>query len=101
MRIKKGDTVLVILGKDRGRTGKVNRVLPKEGKIVVEGINIVKKHVRPRKQRQKGEIVEIPALFDMSNVKLVCPKCNKPTRVSYKVIDNKKHRVCRKCKQEI
>lgn len=101
MRIKKGDTVLILSGKDRARTGKVNRVLPKEGKVIIDGINIVKKHTRARKQRQKGEIVEVPAPFDISNVKLICPKCSKPTRVGYRIIDNKKHRVCKKCGQEL
>lgn len=101
MRIKKGDTVLILSGKDRARTGKVTRVLPKEGRVVVEGINIQKKHTRPRKQRQKGEIVEVPVPFDISNVKLICPKCSKPTRVGYKMMDKKKLRVCKKCHQEI
>ncbi len=101
MRIKKGDTVLILSGKDRARTGKVTRVLPKGGRVIVEGINIQKKHTRPRKQRQKGEIVEVPAPFDISNVKLICPKCSKPTRVGYKIIDDKKLRVCKKCGEEI
>lgn len=101
MKIKKGDTVLILLGKDRGKTGKVSKVFPKKKRVIVEGTNLVKKHIRPKKQRQKGEIVEIPASFNISNAKLICPKCNKPTRVGYKTRDNKKHRVCRKCKEEI
>ncbi len=101
MKIKKGDTVLILSGKDRGRTGKVGKVFPKRKKIIIDGINIVKKHVRPRKQNQKGEVVEVPAPFDMSNAKLICPKCNKPVRVGYKVVDDKKIRICKKCREEI
>ncbi len=101
MKVKKGDTVLILSGKDRGKTGKVGKVLPKKKKIIVDGINIIKKHVRPRKQKQKGEIVEVSAPFDVSNTKLICPKCSKPTRVGYKMIDKKKLRVCKKCKEEI
>ena len=101
MKIKKGDTVLILSGKDRGRTGKIGKVFPKRKKIIIDGINIVKKHVRPRKQNQKGEVVEVPAPFDMSNAKLICPKCNKPVRVGYKVVDDKKIRICKKCREEI
>jgi len=84
MRIKKSDTVLIISGKDRGKKGKVIKALPKENKIVVEGVNLRKKHTRPRRQGEKGQIVEIAAPFDVSNVKLICPKCKKPTRVGYR-----------------
>lgn len=101
MRIKKGDTVLILSGKDRGRTGKVEKVLPKKKKVIVDGINIIKKHVRPRKQKQKGEIVEVSAPLDMSNAKLICPKCNKPARVGYKIVDDNKIRICKKCREEI
>lgn len=101
MKIKKGDTVLILSGKDRGKTGKVEKVLPKKKKVIVDGINIIKKHVRPRKQKQKGEIVEVPAPFDVSNAKLICPKCNKPARVGYKMVDDKKIRICKKCREKI
>lgn len=101
MKIKKEDKVLVISGKDRGRKGKVIRVLPKEKKIVVEGMNMVKKHVRPKKKGEKGQIVEMPAPLDLSNVKLICPKCGKPTRVGFRKEGQKKHRICKKCRQEI
>lgn len=101
MKIKKNDTVLIISGKDRGRKGKVLESFPKADKIVVEGVGMVKKHRRPKNEREKGQIVEIPKPISVSNVKLICSKCGKATRVGYKVVEGKKYRVCKKCKQEI
>lgn len=101
MKIKKGDTVLIISGKDRGKKGKVMKALPKEGRIVVEGINIRKKHTRPKRQGEKGQVVEVPAPLDISNVKLICSKCKKATRVGYRVAGKNKFRICKKCQQEI
>jgi len=101
MKIKKGDQVLVISGKYRGKKGKVIRALPKKEKIVVEGVNIVKKHVRPRRAGEKGQIVQMPAPLHVSNVKLICPHCKKATRVGYKIEGEKKYRICKKCKREI
>jgi large subunit ribosomal protein L24 len=101
MKIKKGDTVLIISGKDRGRTGRVIRVLPKEEGILIEGINLKKKHVRPKRTGEKGQIIEIPSPLDISNIKILCPKCGKAVRVGYKVEAGKKMRVCKKCGQEI
>jgi len=101
MKIKKGDNVIVITGKDKGRKGKVLRVLPKEGKIVVENINRIIKHVRPKKQGEKGQRVEISVPFNISNVKLICPKCGKPTRTGYRILDKNKMRICKKCKEII
>lgn len=101
MRIKKGDQVLVISGKYRGKKGKVIRAFPKKEKIVVEGVNIVKKHIRPRRSGEKGQIVQMPAGFHVSNVKLICSHCKKATRVGYKIEDRKKYRICKKCKREI
>jgi len=101
MKIKKGDTVLIISGKDRGRRGKVLDVFPKEGKVVVEGMNIRKRHVRPKKSGEKGQIAETPAPFSASNVKLICSQCGKLTRVGYKITKGKKYRICKKCGQEI
>ena len=101
MKIKKGDTVLIISGKDKGRTGKVTRALPKKRGILVEGINLKKKHVRPKKQGEKGQIVDVPAALEVSNVKIICPKCGKAVRVGYKVEEDAKKRICKKCKQEI
>jgi len=101
MKIKNGDTVLIISGKDKGRKAKVIKVLPEENRIVVEGANLRKKHTRPKKQGEKGQIVEIAAPFDVSNVKLFCPKCKKTTRIGYRVAKGGKFRICKKCNQEI
>ena len=101
MKVKKGDSVLITAGKDKGRTGKIIKAIPKESKILVEGINLKKKHVRPKREGEKGQIVEIPAALDVSNVKIICPKCGKATRVGYKVEKERKFRVCKKCLQEI
>jgi len=101
MKIKKGDTILVISGKDRGRKGKALKVFPKEGKILVEGINLRKKHQKPKRTGEKGQIVTLPGLINISNVKLICPKCGKATRVGYIIVENKKYRICKKCGQEI
>ena len=109
MKIKKGDNVLVIAGKDRGRKGKVIDVLPKEERVVIEGINLRKKHVRPRRSGEKGQIVSMPGPLHISNVKLLCPNCGKPTRVGFEVVKSnkeglrkkEKYRVCKKCGAKI
>jgi len=100
VKIKKNDQVLIISGKDRGKKGKVLRVFPAAQRLLVEGVNIRKKHVRPKKSGEKGQIVESPAPFSASNVKLVCPKCSKATRAGYKFIEKRKYRICKKCGQE-
>ena len=102
MKIKKGDNVLVISGKDRGKKGKVVSVLLEKKKIVVEGVNKVVKHVRPKKQGEKGQKIDINAPIDISNILLVCAKCNKPVKVGIKRGENKKKlRICRKCGETI
>ncbi len=101
MKIKKGDKVKIISGKDSGKEGKVLRVLRDVNKVVVDGLNIVKKHIRPRKDGEKGERVEVPAPLDVSNVMLVCPHCSKTTRVGYIIKDGVKSRACKKCGKEI
>jgi large subunit ribosomal protein L24 len=107
MKIIKGDNVLVISGKDRTKTGKVLRSIPKDGRIVVEGVNIAKKSQKPRKQGQSGQIVSFSRPINVSNVKLICPKCGKASRVGYKVIaqdnaaEKKTARICKKCLAEI
>ncbi len=95
--IKKGDNVLVIAGKDKKKTGKVLAVSRKDGKILVENINIVTKHNKPKSQQDKGGIVTKPAYFDASNAMVVCPKCEKATRISHMEVEGKKARVCKKC----
>jgi len=101
MKIKKGDIVLIISGKDRTKKGKVLKVFPKEGKILVEGINLRKKHQRSKRTGEKGQIVEMSTPVDISNAKLICSKCNKAIRVGYKIVENKKFRICKKCEQVI
>ncbi len=100
MRIKKGNTVLIISGKDKGKKGKALEVLSKEGKILVEGVNLMKKHQKPKKTGEKGQIIQLPKPIDVSNVKLICLKCGKPTRIGYKIVEKKKYRTCKKCGQE-
>ena len=101
MKIKKGDTVLIISGKDKGKSAKVLKSLPKEVKVLVEGTNLKKKHVKPKKEGEKGQVVSIPLPIDVSNVKFVCPKCRKAVRLGYKIVGDKKFRVCKKCKSEV
>ena len=101
MKIKKGDQVKILSGKDRGKMGKVLIAYPKEGKITVEGVNILTRHRRSRKQGQKGEKVQVSMPFDASNVLLVCGSCKKPTRAGFKIIDSGKIRICKKCASPI
>ena len=101
MKLKKGDTVLIISGKDRGRKGKVLKSFPKGQRILVESINLKKKHIRPKREEEKGQIVQIPAPIHVSNVKLICSKCGKATRIGYKIAENRKYRICKKCGAEI
>ncbi|MDP3963607.1 MAG: 50S ribosomal protein L24 [bacterium] len=101
MKIHKGDNVKMLSGKDRGKTGKVMVALPDEGRIRVEGLNIAKKHLRPKKAGEKGQIASIPALVSVAKVSLMCPKCGKATRVGYAMTDTKKQRICKKCNSEV
>ncbi|ATD31349.1 50S ribosomal protein L24 [Macrococcoides bohemicum] len=96
MHIKKGDKVIVITGKDKGKTGTVIEALPKKDRVVVEGVNIVKKHQKPTQMNPEGGIVEFEAAIHVSNVMLIDPKTNKPTRVGTKIEDGKKVRVAKK-----
>ncbi|MCU7557049.1 50S ribosomal protein L24 [Macrococcus capreoli] len=96
MHIKKGDKVIVITGKDKGKTGTVIEALPKKDRVVVEGVNIVKKHQKPTQMNPEGGIVEFEAAIHVSNVMLIDPKTNKPTRVGIKIEDGKKVRVAKK-----
>ena len=97
MKVKKNDTVLVVSGKDAGKTAKVLVALPKDNKVIVEGINIQKKHKKARSAQEVSEIVDRAGAIDASNVLVVCPACNKATRVAYKVEGDKKVRICKKC----
>ncbi|MFH1460979.1 MAG: 50S ribosomal protein L24 [Patescibacteria group bacterium] len=101
MKIKKGDTALIISGKDKGKKAKVLEAYPKDRAIMVEGVNIVRKHRRPKSEKEKGQIIEIPKPISVSNVKLVCPKCNQATRIGYRLTEKGKYRICKKCNQEV
>ncbi len=111
MKIKKGDKIKILAGKDKGKTGKVLQVFSVRNKASIEGLNLLIKHMRPRKQGEKGQRIEFPAPMDLSNMTLVCPKCNQPARTGYKYLEEavvgkdrkkrKKVRVCKKCKQII
>jgi large subunit ribosomal protein L24 len=101
MKIKHNDKVMVISGKDKGKTGKVLRMLTKSGKIVVEKLNMRTKHVKKTKTAA-GEKIHFEAPMDASNVAIVCPACNKPTRAGYKILENgKKERICKKCRESM
>ena len=97
MKIKKNDTVLVLTGKDAGKTAKVLVALPKDNKVVVDGINVQKKHKKARSAQEVSSIVNQSGPIDASNVLVVCPVCNKATRVAYRMEGDKKVRVCKKC----
>ena len=101
LKIKKNDKVGVLSGKDKGKTGKVLGTVPKSTKIVAEGINMVTCHVKPRRQGEEGGIVKREAAIYASKVQVVCPKCDKGTRVAYKIADGKKIRVCKHCGAEL
>jgi len=97
-KIKKNDTVMIITGKDKGKSGKVLRVITKKDRVVVEKLNMIKRHLKPGPQSRQGGILEKEAPIDISNVMLICTKCTDPTRVGYKILDDgRKVRYCKKC----
>jgi large subunit ribosomal protein L24 len=98
VQIRKNDSVMVISGKERGKTGKVLRVNPKENAVIIERVNVVKRHTKPRGPQQSGGIVEKEASIPASNIMIMCDKCNAPVRIGRKVLaDGDKVRVCRRC----
>ncbi len=99
MKIKSGDKVIMLTGKDKGKSGKVLQVFAKESKVVVEGLNLAIKHQRARRQGEKGQRIQFPTAVAVSKVSLVCPKCGKAVRVGYKLEEDKKFRICSKCKE--
>ena len=101
MRIRKGDNVQVLSGNDKGKTGEVLEVIQKEDKVVVKGVNVRKKHVKARKQGDESGIIPVECAIPASNVNVVCPKCGKVTKVGYRVDNDKKVRVCKKCGAEL
>lgn len=101
MKIKKGDKVKVMSGKDKSRDGVVERVYKEAQKLIIPGVNIYKKHVKKNDKLPQGGVVEIPGPLDVAKVMLICPKCSKTTRVGYEVDKKKKFRVCKKCKSRM
>lgn len=102
MKIRRDDTVYVIAGKDRGKTGKVLRVFPKASRATVEGINLVKKHMRRTQENQQGGVIAVERPLHISNLKLFCKQCNKPVRVSFTFDkEEKKERICKLCKEAL
>jgi len=102
LKIKKGDTVKVLTGKDRGKTGQVTRALPEVGKLIVDGVNVAKKHQKATRATMQGGIIDKDMPIPAANVAVVCPKCGKPTRVGFNIeADGTKIRVCKKCGGEL
>ena len=97
MKIKKGDNVLVLAGNDKGKTGEVLEIIPSTQKVIVKGVNIRKKHVKPRKAGEEGGIIPSEFPIHSSKVNVICPKCGKATRIGYIIENNEKVRVCKKC----
>mgnify|MGYP001610198560 CR=1 FL=1 len=100
MKLKISDTVRVTIGKDKGREGKIEKIIPKDGKVIIPGINIYKKHVKAMGE-VKGGVYDLPRPLALSKIALVCPKCKKVTRVGFRMAGSEKVRFCRKCKKEI
>lgn len=108
LKIKKGDTVIVNAGKDKGKQGKIEKVFLKSGKILISGVNVAKKHLKPSRKSPQGGIIDKVLPIDSSNATIICLRCNKPTKVGYKLTENppggergKKIRICRKCKESL
>jgi len=102
LRIKKGDTVLVLSGKDKNKKGRILVVMPKKEKVIVEGVNIIKKHQKPSRKYPQGGIIEKEHPIHISKVLLICPKCDKPTRIGARFLeDGRKLRICKKCGEVI
>lgn len=97
MNIKKGDQIKIISGKDRGKTGTVLKVFPKENRLTIEGLNLFKKRSRPKRQGEKGEMVNVPRPLNASKIMLVCKSCKKPTRLGFRLEGKQKVRFCKKC----
>ena len=101
MKLKKQDEVIIVKGKDKGKRGKIEKVLPKENMVLVPGVNLYKRHYKSRTQTKPSEIIEITKPFPVGNVALICPNCHKETRIGYKMENKEKVRICKKCKKKI
>jgi large subunit ribosomal protein L24 len=101
MKFKKGDSVKIVIGKDKGKTAKIEKILPKANKVLVTGVNQYKRHLKARAQGQSSEIVTITKPMSSQNVALICPHCKLQTRIGFSIVKNDKIRVCRKCEKKI
>lgn len=101
MNIKKGDLVEVITGVEKGRQGKVLKVIRKKNKVVIDGLNFKKKHTRPKSAQEPGGIIDVPAPIHISDIRLICPKCTRPTKVRIREIEGKRKRICKLCGEEL
>lgn len=101
MKIRKGDQVIVTIGKYKGKKGKVEKVFPKDSSVLVPGINIVKKHEKKRDEQHPGGIIEVTKPVTLGKIAIICPKCGQQTRVGYRIVKGTKERICRKCEQVI
>ncbi|HOX40891.1 MAG TPA: 50S ribosomal protein L24 [bacterium] len=101
MKLKKNDNVMVLTGKDRGKSGVIERVFPEQDKLIVKGVGLVKKHVKPSQKNPKGGIIDINMKVNNSNVMIICPSCGKPTKIGLKVSDKVKQRICKRCGQSL
>ncbi len=99
MKLRKGDEITITAGKDKGKKGKIETILPKEQAVLILGKNMYKRHLKRRDEKNPGGIVDMPRPLPVSNIALVCPKCKKLTRVGFSVFGNEKQRICRKCRQ--
>lgn len=101
MKIKKGDTVCVLSGNDKGKKGEVLEIIPKTEKVIVKGVNIRKRHIKPKKQGEEGGIIPVECAIHASKLSVVCPKCGKPSRIGYVIEKDEKVRVCKKCNAKL
>ena len=101
MKIKKEDQVLIIAGDEKGKKGKVLKSLPSKNKAVIEGVNLAKKHIRPKQKGQKGQIVKIPMPMNVSKLKVICPKCGQASKMGYEINGEVKSRICKKCNAKL
>jgi large subunit ribosomal protein L24 len=101
MKLKKGDTVIITTGKDKTRRGKIEKIFPKENKILIPGVNMYKRHAKKRDEKNVGGIIDFSRPLNSSNVALICPKCNKQTRIGYLISKDGKTRICKKCEQQV
>lgn len=101
MKIKKGDQIIVTVGKDKGKKGKVEKVFPKDSAVFVPGVNIVKKHEKKRDEKHPGGIIDVTKPISLGKIAVICPKCGKQTRLGYRIVKDTKERICKKCDQVV